>query len=253
MIYVIGDTQIKPNVRNALEVVAHHIADVQPKYVIHLGDHWDLPSLSYWDKGKKSHRPKTYMKDMQAGNKAMVDFWKLLLHLWPEALEECKFIFLKGNHEERRTKAIEFCDDVYIDLLESIDFNLKHWEVVPFLKIKKVEGIEFAHFFAHANSSKAIGSARHLLNKRHVTCIAGHQQGFDYAEQLQGSNKTIQSIIMGSTYYHDEGYKTHNNHHWRGTLLIHQTKTKTGFDFSRFSLETLDILYKDGLHDTKEV
>lgn len=227
---------------------AHHIADLKPTTVIHLGDHWDLPSLSFWDKGKKSHRPKTYMKDMQAGNKAMVDFWDLLLKLWPRARTNCKFILLRGNHEDRRNKAIEYCEDHYVDLLESVQFNDKKWhKVVPFLKVIKVEGIEFSHFFAQPNSGKAIASAKHLLNKRHVSCIAGHLQGFDYAEVLQGKDKTIQSLIMGSSYYHDETYKSHNNHHWRGIVVLHNTKTSTGFDFSRYSLETLDTMYKGKL------
>lgn len=245
MIYLIGDTQQRPQVRNSLKVCALHIADVRPRYVVLLGDHWDLPSLSYWDKGKKSHRPRTYLRDMQAGNKAMVEFWDILIGAWPEVLKECEFHFLMGNHEDRRNKAIEFCEDHYVDLIESVKFNLKNWKVHKFLKVVKIQGIEFSHYFANPNSSKAIGSARHLLNKRHVTCIAGHQQGFDYAEQLQGSNKTIQALIMGSTYYHNEDYKKHNNHHWRGTVIIHNTKTSTGFDFSRFSLDTLDKLYED--------
>jgi len=83
-----------------------------------------------------------------------------------------------------------------------------------------------------------------LLNKRHVSCVAGHKQGFDYAEQLQGKDKTIQALIIGSCYYHDENYKAHTNHHWRGTVLLYQLKNGAGFDYARYSLETLDMLHE---------
>jgi len=53
LIYIIPDTQVKPDVENPLIAVAHHICDLKPHYVIHLGDHWDFPSLSKYDKGKK--------------------------------------------------------------------------------------------------------------------------------------------------------------------------------------------------------
>jgi hypothetical protein len=83
-----------------------------------------------------------------------------------------------------------------------------------------------------------------MLNKRHVSCIAGHKQGFEYEEQLSGEDKTIQAMIVGSTYYHDEEYKNQSNHHWRGTVLLYNLECSTGFDYARYSLETLDMLYE---------
>ena len=95
----------------------------------------------------------------------------------------------------------------------------------------------------HTGSAHPIGTARQLLLKRHVSCIVGHKQGFDYAEMLQGNDKTIQAIICGSTYYHMEEYKNHNNHHFRGTLVISNVDNPSGFDFARFSLNLLGKWY----------
>jgi len=244
-IYVIGDTQCKESVKNPLLVIAEHICEIKPSYVIHLGDHWDMPSLSQYDKGKKSHRVKTYLKDMVVGNIAMEEFWKIIKKRWKRFDKDCQWIILTGNHEDRRRKALEYGPDELIDLMEQLTFDYTNWtEVLPFLEVKTIRGIEFSHYFQNDGSARPIGTARQLLLRRHVSCVAGHKQGFDYAEMLQGSNNTIQSIIAGSSYYHNEEYKTHTNHHWRGSVLLYNISNKTGFDYARYSLETLDGFYE---------
>lgn len=245
MIYLIGDTQLKEAVRNPLRIIAKHICDVKPKHVIQLGDHWDMPSLSQYDKGKKSHRVKTYMKDIVAGNLAMEEFWQIIKKNWKNFESECDWVILQGNHEDRRKKALEYGPDELIDLMEQLTFDYAHWsKVVPFLEVTKIKGIEFSHYFQNDGSARPIGTARQLLMKRHVSCIAGHKQGFDYAEQLMGSDKTIQSLIVGSSYYHDEGYKTHTNHHWRGIVILYNLENPNGFDYARYSLDVLDDIYE---------
>lgn len=239
MIYVIGDTQSKPGVKNPLVAYAHHICDLKPKYVIHLGDHWDMPSLSYYDKGKKSHRVCNYHDDIDAGNRAMVEFWAVLSTRWPTALDECEFHILKGNHEDRIKKAIEFCDDSMIRTYTDYTCWYENWHHVhKFLKIVKIKGINFSHYFQNLNSAHPIGTARQLCLKKHKSCIAGHKQGFDYEEMLT-DDANIQCMIMGSSYYHDEGYKAQSNHHWRGITVLYNLSGNGEFDYARYSLEYL--------------
>ena len=244
MDYIIGDTQSKAGVRNPLIVIAHHICDLKPEHVIHLGDHWDLPSLGVYDKGKKKHTISAdYSLDMRAGNQAMAEFWAIIKKRWPNYKEECVFIILRGNHEDRRTRALEYCAPEFHSTIEAVNFNGGEWNLtVPFLEIAKINGVEYSHFFANEGNGKAIGSARLLLNKRHVSCIAGHKQGFDYAEQLSGGENIIQAMIVGSSYYHDESYKAHTNHHFRGIVVL-KHGGKAGFDYMRVSLSHLDDMY----------
>jgi hypothetical protein len=122
------------------------------------------------------------------------------------------------------------------------DSNWTH--VVPFLKTVKIGGIVFSHYFQNDGSARPIGTARQLCMKKHVSCIAGHKQGFDYEEMLTGDEtKTIQCMIVGSTYYHDEEYKTHTNHHWRGTVVLYNVR-RGMYDFARYSLQWLDSQYE---------
>ena len=38
---------------------------------MHLGDHWDMASLSSYDKGKRAFENRRYKKDIEAGNVAL--------------------------------------------------------------------------------------------------------------------------------------------------------------------------------------
>lgn len=243
IVYVIPDTQSKEGVKNPLIPIAHHINYIRPSKVIHMGDHWDMPSLSQYDKGKRSHRVRTYLNDIQSGDEAMQTFWKGLKRLWPNHRQECEFIFLKGNHEERIQRALEYGPYELVDLINEHLPDLSLWHrVIPFLSVYKHEGIEFSHYFQNPGNGKAISTARQLLMKRHVSCVAGHKQGFDYAEMGLGSDKMIQALIVGSCYYHKEEYMGQNNNHFRGSIVLKNIREGT-FDFSRFSLKALTERY----------
>lgn len=242
-IYVIPDTQAKPGVQNPLVAVAAHISEIKPDYIIHLGDHWDFPSLSQYDKGKKSHRVRTYRKDCDVANLFMYEFFDTLDMHWPEHDNVCEKIILRGNHEHRRDRALEYGPDELIDLMELVTPDYSRWDkVVPFLKPYKLEGIYFCHYFQQDASSRPISKAQQLLTKRHKSMVAGHKQGFEYAESITMDNDRIQAIIAGSCYYHDEEYKGHTNHHWRGTITL-KTNGKGQFDFALHSLSKLDKRY----------
>lgn len=211
-----------------------------------------MPSLSYYDKGKKSHRIHTYHDDIDAGNRAMLEFWAIISSRWPTALDECEFHILKGNHEDRIVKAIEFCDDnmrrVFLDYQPWYD----NWKVHSFLKIVKLEGINFSHYFQNLGSAHPIGTARQLCMKKHKSCFAGHKQGFDY-EEMMTDDGMIQCMISGSSYYHDEGYKIQSNHHWRGVVVLYNLDGQGQYDFARYSLDYLDSLIDKRASDSQPI
>ena len=67
--FVIPDTQVKDGVKtNHLRAAGNYIVDKKPSTIIHLGDHWDMPSLSsYESKGSKYFHGKNYLIDIEAG------------------------------------------------------------------------------------------------------------------------------------------------------------------------------------------
>jgi hypothetical protein len=70
--FVLPDTQAKPHVPlNHMIWAGSYAANRKPDVIVHVGDHWDMPSLSHWDKGKMSAEGRAYEDDIQAGNLAM--------------------------------------------------------------------------------------------------------------------------------------------------------------------------------------
>ena len=67
--FVIPDTQCKAGVPlNHLTAAGNYIAEQRPSVVVHIGDHYDMPSLSSYDRGKKSFEGRRYQADIEAGD-----------------------------------------------------------------------------------------------------------------------------------------------------------------------------------------
>lgn len=146
---VIPDTQSKAGVPNQhLHWIGRYIMDRRPDVVIHLGDHWDMPSLSEYDKGKKQFEGRRYEQDIQAGNDDFAILTKYLdqynarQRKNKKSLYKPKLIFLLGNHEDRIDRAIE--NNAVLDgVIGYNDLNTKGWEVHDFLEPVWVDGIAY--------------------------------------------------------------------------------------------------------------
>src|SRR5580765_1287333 len=109
----IPDTQCKPGGRldylrwAGQYAVDHFIAKGRAVRIIHAGDHWDMPSLSSYDRGTGKMEGRRYTKDIEAGNAgfaalhAPIAQWKRdnARRRWDPDLH-----FLFGNHEDRITR-----------------------------------------------------------------------------------------------------------------------------------------------------
>ena len=96
-ILVIADTQAKSE--ESLEYllwIGHYIAEKQPDVIVHIGDHYDFPSLSSYDKGKSSAEGKRLIKDIEAGN---TGFEYLNMAMQKHKNYNPRKIFCLGNHE----------------------------------------------------------------------------------------------------------------------------------------------------------
>ena len=61
-----------------------------------------------------------------------------------------------------------------------------------------------------------------ILNKKHMSAFAGHQQGRNIAYGRRADGKEMTAIICGSCYEHNEDYLgEQGNHHFRGLYLLH--------------------------------
>ena len=227
--FVIPDVQAKPGQDfSFLRKIGEYLVEKQPEKIICLGDFADMPSLSSYDVGKKAFEGRRYTKDIDAATEAMAT---LLEPLWDYNARAKKnkdkqyrpeMHLTLGNHEQRIDRAIN--SDSKLEGLISYDdlpYEDCGWKVYPFLDVVVIDGIAYSHYFVSGLMGRPATSANAQLNKTHMSCISGHQQGLQIATGKTGDGKLIHSIIAGSCYEHNEDYLgRQGNNHWRGALML---------------------------------
>ena len=248
---IIPDTQVKPgNSVDHLKWLGRYAAAIKPDTIIHIGDHWDMPSLSSYDRGKKSFEGRRYTEDIKAGNAGMaalmgpIQAERKRLQKGKRKQWKPKLIFTLGNHENRITRAIE--DDAKLEgLISYDDFNLKKygWDVVPFLEPRVVDGVAYCHYFTSGVMGRPVSSARLMLTKKHMSCVMGHVQDRDIAFAKRADGAPMTGLFAGIYYQHDEDYLNHQtNGSWSGVWVFNEVKDGS-FDEMPISLNYLRRKY----------
>lgn len=105
-ILVIPDVQIKPDINLAfIYEIGQYIVDKKPDVVVCLGDFFDFPSLSSYDKGKLSFEGRRLQDDIATGQAAMEMMLRPLRQLQARQQQNKKkvyrprLVFTLGNHE----------------------------------------------------------------------------------------------------------------------------------------------------------
>jgi hypothetical protein len=230
-ILVLPDVQAKHgNDFGFLTSIGNYIVSKKPDVIVCIGDFADMESLSSFDRGLKSFEGRSYQKDIWAAREAMDalltplfnynDIQKRTRH----KRYKPKMVLTLGNHEHRINRAVN--EDRKLDgLISTDDLPYQDWEVHPFLDVVVIEGIAFSHYFTSGLMGRPVGTASALLNKKHMSCVAGHQQGRQIAFAKRADGVDMTALIIGSCYEHDEDYLgSQGNQHWRGLYLLHNCK-----------------------------
>ena len=251
---VIPDTQVKPGVpTDHLRWAGQYAAELTPDVIVHIGDHYDMPSLSSWDKpGSKHFEGRRYIADIEAGNDAMDTFMEPIHReiarrkkgkrkSWNPELH-----FTIGNHEQRIERAIN--DDIKLEGLMSYnDFNLKEngFEVHDFLKPVVIDGIAYAHYFTSGIMGRPVSSAQLMLNKKHMSTVMGHVQDRQIAYAKRADGARLTGIFAGIFYQHPEEYltaQTGTDSTWQGIWILNEVNDGA-FDEMPVSLQYLQKKY----------
>ena len=251
-ILIVPDTQVKEGVPiDHIAALGQYCVRHTPEIIVHLGDHWDMPSLSSYDKGKLSIHGKSYMQDIRAGCEGMaafdnvIDIYNAQRRINKQKLYRPRKVFLIGNHEERILRHVNNNPELK-GLVGYWDFNLHatRWEVHPFLSIVNIEGIRFSHYFINPDTvipKPFSGSADLQLTKLGFSFIQGHRQGLQLTSPRFGLDNTIsRGIILGSFYQHDETYMgPQGNEHYRGALMLTEVDGTGWFSPIELSIDYL--------------
>lgn len=248
-ILVIPDKQIRPDNLDQnyplLQAIGNLIVREKPDIIVDIGDHFDMYSLNTYDMSKTNRKTfdgEAVHNDIIAGKMAM-DVMLAPLYERQESQRQAKhkvykpeMYFTVGNHEERILRFPELKKLVdFESLLDNTPFQM-----IPYLQPIELEGILFCHYFYNPMSGRPFGgSAEYRLNKLKQSFVQGHEQSFKYAAEYLSNGRTIQGLVGGACYLHDEGYKGYQgNHHYRGAFMLHDVNDGE-FDLEQLSVNRL--------------
>jgi hypothetical protein len=228
--FIIPDTQVRPGVPlDHIPWVGQAIVDYKPDVVIHLGDHFDMPSLSTHDKpGSLKLEGARYAEDTRVGCEAFVE---LSAPMFSEIKRQSRNKkrwnperhFLLGNHEDRVTRAIN-ADPKMEGSISLHNLATPGFKRHNYLERLWVDGIVFSHFFQSNHSSFPIGGTiENRLGKIGSSFCMGHQQGFLYGLKMYPTGQTRHGLVAGSCYLHREDYRgNQGQRHWRGVVVLNE-------------------------------
>lgn len=241
--FIIPDTQCRPGTGTRhLTAAGNYIVDKQPEIIVHLGDHWDMRSLSDHEEllGREGLR---YWADIQAGVDGMEALTAPIIkhNKGRRKKYRPRMVFLIGNHEQRIERYVKKHPEAEGQFTYD-HFRLREfgWQCFPFLQPVRIHGIYYAHYFYVPETGRAYGGrAPAVLNSLGFSFTAGHRQGKDIAAKSMNNGKTIRGLIAGSFYSHNEEYKgPQANDHWRGCLMKHEVRDGN-YDLLELSLDYL--------------
>lgn len=190
--------------------------------LIHLGDHWDMPSLSSYDKGKGAMEGRRYLADIEAGNDAMSIFSNL------DYFDSMDKHYLFGNHSNRIDRATA-SDPQLMGLLTKDHCLTPGWNRHEFQAPVELDGIFYSHYWYNpANGRPYGGMAESRLKQIGHSFVQGHKQGLMYANRYIGDRQQL-GIVAGSFYLHEEGYMgPQGTGYWRGFIILRNVQDGYG-------------------------
>lgn len=225
---LIGDTQVKPGIPlDYLSRIGQYAAHKKPDVIVQIGDFTDMASLSFHSQpGSKTYNAQNYRDDIVATHLGMRALMEPIQAEMKHSGWNPRLVLTLGNHEDRINRTLEAIPKLDGTIgLPDLEYERWGWEVVPYLQPIVIDGIAYCHFFCSGQLGRSVTSARAALNKMHMSCVMGHQQGRDMAMGKRGDGKPITAIICGSSYEHEEEYlNPQTNTHWRGIYNFYDVR-----------------------------
>lgn len=218
--------------------------DLKPDVVINMGDAADMPSLSEYDKGKRSYVGKSYKQDIEAHLEFQERWWE------PVRATKKKMPFrvvLEGNHEHRIEKALDLSPELAGTIgFKDYQFEDYYHEVIRYdgnlPGIFKHEGILFAHYFPTGVSGRPMGGispGRMLVQKNKVSSVASHVHVLDFCTERNVDGQTINGLVAGCYQDYINDWAGAAGKFWQAGVCILRNVSAGNYDFQWVSIEVL--------------
>lgn len=236
---------------NRADYLASLIIDEKPDIVVNGGDAADMPSLSDYDKGKRTFVGKSYKKDIEAHLEFQDRMWG------PVKARKKKMpyrVILEGNHEHRVERALDLSPELVGTIgFKDYAFDDYYDDVVRYdggtPGVIEIEGILFAHYFITGVSGRPVSGERPahmLLAKNGVSSIQFHTHILDIASRKTISGRVLNGAVLGCYQDYINDWAGNIGKLWRSGVAILNNVEDGNFDFSWISIESLEKAYGNG-------
>lgn len=234
-ILVIPDPHAHPDFDNDRFIaLGKFILKEKPDVIVCIGDFADLPSLSSYDKGKKSFEGRNYRRDKAATWDALeklhkpVNQYNARRQKNKEKQYRPRWVMCLGNHEDRINRAVNDNPELDWDVSD-LRFEEYGWEVHPFGARVIIEGIAFSHYFASGVKGAAISGeniGKSMIQKNLMSSVQGHSHMFDHSERSRADGIKVFGMSVGCFSHPEqiEGWNAKQHHMWwHGIVCIDET------------------------------
>lgn len=232
---------------NRAKLLSSLIMDLRPDVVINMGDQWDFPSLSSYDRGKKSFQGRTYRADVDTGLEFSDRLWGPIRKRKKRLPER---YFFEGNHEERIARAIQLQPELEgaigfenLELDRDYDHIVRYCNGAPGIEI--IDGVAYSHYFTSGVMGRPISGEHpsyYLLTKRFRSCTQGHTHILDFCERTMDDKKIFGLVAGCFTDYAAEWAGNANQMWWRGVIIKYNVEDGM-YDPEFISLRRLEKEY----------
>jgi hypothetical protein len=225
-----------------LKWAGKYIAEKKPDVIICIGDFADMQSLSRYNSKLKAENLR-YKRDIEAVHTGME---LLMTPIVTEHDYNPELWMVPGNHEDMIERYIGENPVIQGTISgKDLGYEAWGWNVQPYLKPVKIDGISYCHYFYNPNTGKPYGGANldTRLKTIGMSFTMGHQQGLSVAIRDLADGTRQRGLVAGSFYQHFEDYKGHQgNGHWQGIIMKHQV-VSGNYDLMEVSLDYLRRRY----------
>jgi len=216
--------------------------------VVNIGDGADMPSLSGYDKGKRTFQGRTYRADIDAH----LDFEE---KLWNEVKKRKKKlpyrVYCMGNHDERILRATNLSPELEGAIsISDLRLDFYYDDVVSYNGrtpgIIEIDGVCYAHYFTSGIMGNPISGehvAYSLLTKQFTSCTAGHNHTLDFSVRTNPLGRKIMGLCCGCYQDYEADWAGETNKLWWRGVVIKRDVDKGCYNPEFISLEALKNEY----------
>lgn len=174
------------------------VASLRPEAIVCVGDWWDLPAFSRYDKGRRSAEGRRWAADRDAGFKAM----DLFVEPWAGAAKyRPEMVFTHGNHEARADEVAESSPELHGAVgTAQLEVERWGWTAHKFGEIVDVHGYAVSHYLPNGIMGRPISGvmlARSLVLKSLCSAVQGHSHLAGAHTETDVLGRKLQGLSLG--------------------------------------------------------